>query len=249
MLLGVLLWVCVHTSGLHATLAGIVLAIFIPTRPPPNLRALTIQADAIIAAEARQSGEILRHGASVPTLQALDAIHDRLQSPADRLLRHAGARSSYVVLPIFALANAGVAMHPGVISGHQTLMLAIIVALTLGKPLGLLGASAITVRLGIATKPVAYTWRQLAGAGALAGIGFTMSLFIAGQAFPVEFDFAASKIAVFIASVLSAAIGTALLWSARTPSDSEEGRARNAPSEPVLGTVLDEGSYERRPTS
>ena len=244
-LLGVLLWACVHASGLHATLAGILLAIFIPTRPPPNLRALTIQADAIIAADARQSGEVLRHGPSVPTLQALDAIHDRLQSPADRLLRHAGARSSYVVLPIFALANAGVAMHPELISGRQTFMLAIIVGLTLGKPLGLLGASAIALRLGIATKPVAYTWRQLAGAGALAGIGFTMSLFIAGQAFPVEFDFAASKIAVFIASVLSAAIGTALLWNARTPSASEEGRAGPAPSEPVLGTTLDELRHQK----
>jgi Na+:H+ antiporter, NhaA family len=93
-LLGILLWACVHASGLHATLAGIVLAIFVPIRPPPNLRALTIQADAIIAAEARQSGDVLRHGASVPTLRALDAIHDRLESPADRLLRHAGARSS-----------------------------------------------------------------------------------------------------------------------------------------------------------
>jgi len=248
-LLGVLLWACVRASGLHATLAGIVLAIFIPTRPPSNLRALTIQADAIIAAEARQSGEFLRHGPSVPTLQALDAIHDRLQSPADRLLRHAGARSSYVVLPIFALANAGVALLPETISGHQALMLAIIVALTLGKPLGLLGASAMAIRLGIATKPVAYTWRQLAGAGALAGIGFTMSLFIAGQAFPVEFDFAASKIAVFIASVLSAAIGIALLWSARTPSTSEEGRAGTVSSEAVLGTALDEPRYRFAPVS
>ena len=153
-------------------------------------------------------------------MQALDAIHDRLQSPADQLLRHAGARLSYVVLPIFALANAGVAMLPEVISGRQTLMLAIIVGLTPGKPLGPLGASAIAVRLGIATKPVAYTWRQFAGAGGLAGIGFTMSLFIAGQAFPTEFDFAASKMALFIASALSAAIGTALLWNARTPSAS-----------------------------
>ncbi len=238
-LLGVLLWVCIHASGLHATLAGIILAIFIPTRPPPNLRALTVQADAIIAAEARQSGDVLRHGPSVATLRGLDAIHDRLQSPADRLLRDAGARSSYVVLPIFALANAGVTMAPQVISGRQTLMLAIIVGLTLGKPLGLLGGSALAVRLGIAVKPVAYTWRQLAGAGALAGVGFTMSLFIAGQAFPVKLDFAAGKIAVFVASVLSAVIGTALLWNAKTPSASEEetGRSRG---ESVRGTVLDQ---------
>jgi NhaA family Na+:H+ antiporter len=217
-----------------------VLALFIPTRPPPNLRALTIQADAIIAAEARQSGEVLRHGPSVPTLRALDAIHDRLESPADRLLRHAGARSSYLVLPIFALANAGVSMATEVISGHQTLMLAIIIGLTLGKPLGLVGASALAVRLGIATKPAAYSWRQLAGAGALAGIGFTMSLFIAGQAFPVEVDFAAAKIAVFIASVLSAAIGAGLLWGAATPSNSEEEQpGASTHSEPVLGTMLE----------
>jgi Na+:H+ antiporter, NhaA family len=131
-------------------------------------------------------------------------------------------------------------MAAEVISGHHTLMLAIIVALTLGKPLGLLGASAIAVWLGVATKPVAYTWRQLAGAGALAGIGFTMSLFIAGQAFPTELDFAASKIAVFIASLVAAVIGTALSWSASSPAVSEEERADAAPSEPVLGTALGE---------
>ena len=67
---------------------------------------------------------------------------------------------------------------------------------------------------GIAEKPRAYSWRQLLGAGALAGIGFTMSLFIAGQAFPVGEDFAAAKIAVFAASVLSAIIGVAILWNA-----------------------------------
>jgi NhaA family Na+:H+ antiporter len=74
------------------------------------------------------------------------------------------------------------------------------------------------VRLGLAVKPDAYSWRQLAGAGALAGIGFTMSLFVAGQAFPVAADFAAAKIAVFAASVLSALIGMALLWNASSRS-------------------------------
>ena len=68
------------------------------------------------------------------------------------------------------------------------------------------------MRAGIAVKPAEYTWRQLAGAGSLAGIGFTMSLFIAGQAFPTAPDFSAAKIAVFAASILSAVVGTALLW-------------------------------------
>lgn len=218
-LLGVALWACVYAGGLHATLAGVILALFIPTRPPANLRALAVQADTIIAAEAQHGGEVLRHGPSVAALRALDAIHDRLESPADRLLRHAGARSSYVVLPLFALANAGVEITTEVWSGHQSLLLAIMLGLVVGKPLGLVAASALAVWCRIAVKPDEYSWRQLMGAGALAGIGFTMSLYIAGQAFPAAADFAAAKIAVFAASILSAIIGAALLWSARHARD------------------------------
>lgn len=213
-LLGVLLWAMVLASGLHATMSGVILALFIPTRPPPNLTAMVAQADAILTAEARRRSEVLHHGPSLPALQALDAIHDRLESPADRLLRHAGARSSYIVLPLFALANAGVAFEADAFAGHEPLMLAIIAGLAIGKPLGLVSASAIAVWLGVAIKPDEYSWRQLIGAGALAGIGFTMSLFIAGQAFPGETDFSAAKIAVFAGSIVSAIIGVAILWNA-----------------------------------
>ena len=93
-------------------------------------------------------------------------------------------------------------------------MAAIVAGLVIGKPLGLVCASALAVKLGAAVKPAEYSWRQLAGAGALAGIGFTMSLFIAGQALPNSGDFAAAKIAVFAASIISALIGVALLWGA-----------------------------------
>jgi NhaA family Na+:H+ antiporter len=212
LLLGLALWACVHAGGLHATLAGVLLAAFIPTRPPPDFRTLAMQADTILASEARHGGEQLRHGPSVPALRALDAIHDRLESPADRLLRNAGPRSSYLVLPTFALANAGVAITWGAVSGHEPLLLAITLGLAIGKPLGFMAASALAVRTGLAQKPDAYSWRQLAGAGALAGIGFTMSLFIAGQSFPAAGDFAAAKIAVFAASLISAVIGVAVLW-------------------------------------
>ena len=208
---GVALWACVLASGLHPTLAGVILALFIPTRPPPNLTALTTQASAIIAGEAAGAAEVLRHGPSVPALRALDAIHDRLESPADRLLRNAGARSSYFVLPLFALANAGVALRMDAFSGRERLFAAIIAGLVVGKPLGILAASALAVAARVAVKPRAYSWAQLAGAGALAGIGFTMSLFIAGEAFRSEADFEAAKIAVFIASILSAVAGVTLL--------------------------------------
>lgn len=214
--LGVALWIAVHGGGLHATLAGVVLAVFIPTRPPPDLRTLMLQADAIIDVEARRGDQVLRHGPSVPALRALDAIHDRLESPADRMLRHVEPWSSYVVLPLFAFANAGVALSAGALQSHGPLLAAIGGGLVLGKPLGLVLGSALAVWLGVAVKPAEYSWRQLIGAGCLAGIGFTMSLFIAGQAFPVGGDFAAAKIAVFAASVLSALLGVAVLW--RAPS-------------------------------
>jgi NhaA family Na+:H+ antiporter len=132
-------------------------------------------------------------------------------------LRNVAPRSSYLVLPIFALANAGVVIAAEVLSGHGLLMAAIVCGLAVGKPAGFVLASWLAVKLGIAEKPAAYSWRQLAGAGALAGIGFTMSLFIAGEAFPVLDDFAAAKIAVFAASVLSAVVGVAILWGARSP--------------------------------
>ena len=101
-------------------------------------------------------------------------------------------------------------------------MLAIVAGLVVGKPLGLVAASALAVAAGHrASSRTTYSWRQLAGAGALAGIGFTMSLFIAGQAFPAAADFAAAKIAVFAASVLSAIIGVALLWRIRRGADND----------------------------
>jgi NhaA family Na+:H+ antiporter len=223
-LLGIALWATVHGGGLHSTLAGVVLAIFVPTRDPPNLRALMAQADAVLIAEARHTDDELRHGPSAPAMEALDAIHDRLESPADRMLRTLSLRSNYVVLPLFALANAGVALTAGSLSGHTPLMLAIILGLAAGKPLGLLSVSALAVWLGVASKPDAYSWRQLAGAGALAGIGFTMSLFIAGEAFHAESDFAAAKIAVFTASALSAVIGIAVLWTSRSDPGRPETR-------------------------
>jgi len=219
--LGVLLWLCVHQGGLHATLAGVVLACSIPTRPPPDYHTLLMQADSILAEEASHGGEQLRRGPSEPALRALDAIFDRLESPADRMLRRFAPRSSYFVLPIFALANAGVVMGADVLQGREPLMLAVALGLVVGKPAGFLAASALAVRLGLAEKPAAYSWRQLAGAGALGGIGFTMSLFIAGQAFPAAADFAAAKIAVFAASLISASIGVALLATAPPSPGSE----------------------------
>jgi NhaA family Na+:H+ antiporter len=230
--LGVVLWVALHGGGLHATLAGVILAVVTPTRPPANLAALTAQAQAILESEtARAGADVMRHGPSEPALRALDGIHDRIESPASKLLRSVEPWSSYAVLPVFALANAGVVWSTDVLDGHGPLMAAIVLGLVLGKPLGIILAARLAVRLGIAAKPTTYSWRQLAGAGALAGIGFTMSLFIAGEAFPETADFAAAKIAIFLASLIAGGIGVSILWPRPT---SEERAPEPAVEEPLL---------------
>ena len=221
---GIVLWFFLHEAGLHATLAGVILAVLIPARPPANLKALLAQAATVIHEEERHSGEAMLPGPSEPALRALDTIHARIESPADKLLRSIEPWSSYAVLPIFALANAGVAWSSDVFQENGRLIGAITFGLVVGKSIGIVAAAWLAVRSGIAVKPEAYSWRQLVGAGALGGIGFTMSLFIAGLALPNAADYASAKIGVFIASLIAAVLGTIILY----PRRHEEGDAEAA---------------------
>lgn len=219
--LGILLWFSLHEAGLHATLAGVILAGVIPTLPPPNLNALMAQAQAVIDAETRLAGDaVMRTGPSEPTLRTLDAIHARMESPASKLLHAVEPWSSFLVLPVFALANAGVVWSLDVLVGREWLVAAITLGLVVGKVLGIFLGARLAVWLGIGVKPATYTWRQLAGAGAFGGIGFTMSLFIAGQAFTGA-DFAAAKIAIFAASFLAGALGILILWKRVSPDEAQ----------------------------
>jgi NhaA family Na+:H+ antiporter len=218
--IGVLLWFFLHEGGVHATLAGVLLALMIRTRPPANLNALLAQAEAVIVTEVQRGGTSLRHGPSAPAMEALDSIHDRIESPADRLLRTIEPWSSYLVLPLFALANAGLVIAADLFSGREVLATAIAVGLVIGKPLGFVLAAALVIRTGLAERPQGFTMKQVLGAGALAGIGFTMSLFIAGEAFPDSGDFAAAKTAIFAASLVSALVGCVILRRTHSPARS-----------------------------
>jgi NhaA family Na+:H+ antiporter len=128
-----------------------------------------------------------------------------------------------LVLPVFALANAGLDWSAAVLQGHERLIGAIVVGLVLGKPIGMVLLAALAVGLGLAVKPEEYSWRQMLSAGALAGIGFTMSLYIAHKAFPDASDFTAAKIGIFLASLIAGGLGTALLWSCAGSANSPAG--------------------------
>ncbi|HYC50347.1 MAG TPA: Na+/H+ antiporter NhaA [Gemmatimonadaceae bacterium] len=211
-MLGLVLWFCLHEGGVHATLAGVILAMVIPTRPPPNLRTLTAQAQQVLDAERGEHGDQPPPGGpSLSTLQALEVIYERIESPASKVLRVAEPWSNYFVLPVFALANAGLVFVPGLLDGQVRLVMGLMLGLVVGKPVGILGGAWLAVRFKLAAKPEEYSWRQLAGAGAFGGIGFTMSLFIAAYAYPDPSQFAAAKAAIFAASLLAAIFGVVIL--------------------------------------
>jgi NhaA family Na+:H+ antiporter len=207
--LGIILWVYVYASGLHATLAGILLAMTIPTRPPPNLEGLLAQAKAITEPWVAGSGSDDKKYPERGMVRALDAVYERIEAPAHRIERVLEPWSSFFILPIFALSNAGVALVGAGDAGLVTV--AIVVGLVLGKPLGIGLACWIMTRTGIASLPSGVNWPMIIGVGLLAGVGFTMSIFISNEAFVEESLIEGAKIAVLAASAMAASMGLLLL--------------------------------------
>jgi NhaA family Na+:H+ antiporter len=179
-LLGVALWVAVLESGIHATVAGVLLAATIPA----GRRGRTNDPDE--------------------------------SSPMVRIEHSLTPVATYLIVPLFALANAGVALGANLAEAvGQQLVVGIIAGLVIGKPLGIIGGAWLVVRSGLATLPVGVRWAHVYGAAWLCGIGFTMSLFIADLAFGASESLALAKIGILIASSIAAVGGYGLLrWVA-----------------------------------
>lgn len=144
--------------------------------------------------------------------QALEVIAERLQTPAQRLERALVPCSTYVILPIFALANVGVELSGNVTATLSSpIFFGIVGGLVFDKPLGVLLFAWLAIRLGVAALPDGVSWQQLISASWLAGIGFTMSLFLANAAFGAGAQQATAKTSILIASVVAATLGAALL--------------------------------------
>ena len=197
--MGVFLWVFVLQSGLHATIAGVLLALAVPIRKPDPARYL----EPLLAVAKPGRGEAL-----VTRLQDVEDLIERAQSPLHRLEHALHPVVTYVVLPVFALMNAGVAVSTG---GLSVVSYGVLLGLVVGKPLGVVGGAWLAVRAGVASLPRAVNWRHMIGAGLLAGIGFTMSLFVSNLAFTDTGLLTEAKIGVLCASVLAAVLGAGWL--------------------------------------
>lgn len=213
-LLGIVLWVAFVQSGLHATIAGVVLALTIPARTRVRSEAFMAQCIAILGGvESEQpQEEAHQNDQRQAAAHALEAIAERMQAPAQRLEHSLTPWATFFVLPIFALANAGVSLSGGLgdVFGNRV-ALGVILGLVVGKPLGITAFAWLAVRLGIGEMPARVEWRQLISATFLAGIGFTMALFIGNAAFKDPQTLDGAKLGILIASLLSGVLGFTLL--------------------------------------
>ncbi len=217
----VALWVALHGAGVHGALAGIFLAGFLPTRPAPAAAPLLAQAATALSAlehaesEARESGgdiNIAEEPVWDWASRNLSAASERLLSPADRIERAVAPWSAYFILPLFAFSATGVGLAVDLSQPDAGRVLAgVILGLVLGKPLGVLIAAFATVQTRIARMPGDVTLRGFIGAACLCGIGDTVALLMADQAFPHGADSAVAKIGVLTGSVLAAALGAAII--------------------------------------
>ncbi len=209
-LLGFLLWFAFLKSGVHATIAGVLLAITIPARTRIDTEGFLRVADDQIARFRRAGSDasVLASREHQAALSRLQNATEHAESPMQRLEHSLHPWVAFGIMPIFALANAGVDFGTDLgASLTSSLTIGIVLGLVLGKPIGILGASYLAVRLGVTELPRGIVWRHILGVSLLGAIGFTMSLFIAGLAFesPVLLDRA--KIGVLIASILAGAAG------------------------------------------
>jgi NhaA family Na+:H+ antiporter len=213
-ILGIGLWIAFLRSGIHPTIAGVLLALTIPTRSPANVQTLLAQSVNLLRGfDVPSEWRFLAGSRRQATIQTLENIVDRMQSPAQRLERDLHPWTTFAILPIFALANAGVTLaNDGSVSLLHPVSLGIVLGLVLGKPMGISLLAWLAVRSGLGELPSGVGWRQLLGASCLAGIGFTISLFIAGSAFEEEALQSTAKLAILAASSLAAVLGWALLY-------------------------------------
>ncbi len=224
--LGVGLWLAFLQSGIHATVAGVLLALTIPAHR-------RIDGPAFL----ERSGKILDE------FRCADRSEDPVEASATRsaalgllaqdchyaeapMLRFEHALAPWIkhaIMPIFALANAGVSLGGGAIDKLVSpISLGVICGLALGKPLGIVSLAWLAVRSGLAALPQKVNWRQIIGVGMLAGIGFTMSLFIASLAFGSAEELETAKVGILAASIVSGLAGALIVLKSNRPKDASE---------------------------
>jgi NhaA family Na+:H+ antiporter len=211
--LGFCMWVAMLLSGVHATIAGVLAALAMPAQPRIDVERFVARGRQLLDQVEHTDDEehILRSEARQAAVMALEDACEKVEAPLQRFEHMLLPWVRLLVMPIFAMANSGVALGTGVAAATSPISLGIVLGLVLGKPIGIFCASWLAVRLRLATLPAKVGWWQILGVGALGGIGFTVSIFIAGLAFDEQALLAVAKMGIFAGSLFAGGVGFLLL--------------------------------------
>lgn len=221
--IGALVWFAFLKSGVHATVAGVLLALTIPmTRKIDSRAFITHGREAL--------DRIEKELVATPSDEEMEpeAVNDLLaacrsaQTPLQRMEHALQPWVSYFIMPVFALANAGVAFHGLAPNEPPSAPVGVALGLALGKPIGITLFAWLVVRIGLAELPNGVRWRHIHGAAWLGGIGFTMALFIAGLAFMGTPTLDSVKLAILGASAVAGTVGYLIIRSSQTPADTPD---------------------------
>jgi NhaA family Na+:H+ antiporter len=224
---GALLWVAMLASGLHATIAGVVLAFTIPAKTRVNAAEYSAQARALLDDFDRtETGDllVLTSKGQQEAVHRLDVASDAVLGPLLRLEQALHGAVAFVVVPLFAFANAGVQLSGATNLLTNATAVGVTLGLVVGKPVGITAFSWLAVRFWGASLPTGVTLRHLHAVSWIAGIGFTMSLFVSGLAFADAALLTAAKVGILSGSIVAGAVGFVLLRRLAQPGAAETAR-------------------------
>lgn len=213
--IGVILWFCTHESGIHATISAVVLAFCIPTEPKIRTKVFEEKMQTELERFDQNDEErknVLLTEDQIHQMDKMKKAISEVQSPLSKLEHFLHSYSTYLIMPLFAFANAGVSIQGGSVDFSSShIIYGVALGLVVGKPVGIFALTFLCEKLGIAARPDGLSWSYIFGAGMLAGIGFTMSMFVSNLAFsdPAHIDIA--KISILCSSLLAGILGSIAL--------------------------------------
>jgi len=211
--IGLIMWYFMLKSGLHPTLTGVIVAFTIPAKRKINLHVFQEKLKNNIAPFSKPCGtnKVLLNKQQIEAIDNIETAIQKVQSPLQSLEHHLNGFVVYVVMPVFAFANAGIVFKAGIGSLTEYLSLIIAFSLVFGKVIGIMSFTAIAVYFRFASFSKGITWGRLLGISFLGGIGFTMSIFIAGLAFSDAQTLNSAKIGILIGSLFAGIVGYLIL--------------------------------------
>jgi len=215
LVLGIFLWIFIHSIGIHATIAGVLLAFAIPIKSKVDEKEFIITSSRSIDKFEQNIDAIpiLNHN-QIDALEDIAYNYDKVQNPLVKLEHQLHGFSAFLIMPLFAFSNAGVVLDFSGISQNLMIVLGVVLGLIVGKPIGIVGFTYLAQKLNIIKKPDDLFWEEIIAVGFLGGIGFTMSIFITQLAFLDQTVVDAVKIGIFIASFIAGVIGVLLILKA-----------------------------------